>query len=75
MQQEQTVKNEQISSSRQERECCLSRVAAYLSRMRRKQAGQVLEAATIEQMQSPEVIVALNYGLKFGDTPPCVHFP
>lgn len=75
MQQEQTVKYEQISSDRQDRVFCLSRVAACLSRMRGKKAGRVLKAATIEQMQSPEVIVTLNCGLKFWDTPPCVQFP
>ena len=59
MQQAQTVKNEQIGSDRREREreCYLSRVAACLSRMRRKKTGQGLAAATVEQMQSPEVMV------------------
>lgn len=59
MQQEQTVKNERIGSDEREREreCYLSRVAACLSRMRRKKPGQGLAAATVEQMQSPEVMV------------------
>lgn len=59
MQQEQTVKNEQIGSDRQqrERESYLSRVAACLSRIRRKKPGQGLSAATVKQMQSTEVMV------------------
>lgn len=75
MQQEQTVKNEQKGSDRQERECSLSGKAACLSRRKGKKGGQVLETATIERMQGPEVMVALTHGPEFWDTPPCVHFP
>ena len=59
IQQEQTVKNEQIGSDRRQRERAsyLSTVVACLSRIRGKKPGQVFAAATVKQMQSPEVMV------------------
>lgn len=59
-------KKEHIDSDKWEYESvCVAWIGRQPSEWRRQKAGEVLEAATTEQIQSPEGIVVWNHGLKF----------